>query len=145
MVVQANTKRQGSKPRKPAKPYPDFPLFAHATGRWAKKIRGKLHYFGRWSEADAALAKYLDQRDALHAGRTPRATGDGLTLHQLCNRFCEAKERQADAGDITWRSFRDYHATCKSILGAFGKERLVDDLRADDFEALRASLAKRLN
>jgi integrase len=130
---------------KPAKPYEGFPLFPHASRRWAKKIRGKFHYFGKWDDPDAALARYLDQRDALHAGRTPRVASDGLTLHQLCNRFCEAKERQSDAGDIARRSFLDYHATCKVVLAAFGKTRLVDDIAADDFEALRAAFAKRLN
>ena len=35
-----------SHPGKPSKPYPEYPLYAHATKRWAKRIRGVIHYFG---------------------------------------------------------------------------------------------------
>jgi integrase len=62
----------------------------------------------------------------------------------LCNRFLSAKMKLRDAGELKERTFRDYHAMCAKLIGAFGKTRLVDDLRADDFEALRAKLSKAL-
>ena len=97
MAVKSTTNRTRNKP---AKPYPDFPLFAHATRRWAKKIRGKFYYFGPWDDPDAALQKYLDQRNDLHAGRTPREVTDGLTVRDLCNRFLSTKKLLLEAGEI---------------------------------------------
>ena len=43
---------------KPEKPHPDCPLLPHATKRWAKKVKGKLHYFGPWRDPDGALAEW---------------------------------------------------------------------------------------
>jgi hypothetical protein len=57
---------------KPSKPYPDFTLFPYATKRWAKKIRGKLRYFGPWSDPHKALEKNQKEKEELHSGRKPR-------------------------------------------------------------------------
>src|ERR1700679_2754485 len=103
---------QSTSPRKPAKPYPDFPLFPHATKRWAKKIRGKLHYFGPWADPDAALKLYLAQKDALHAGRKPREESDGTTVKDMCNAFLIAKQALVDSGELTNRSWQDYKDAC---------------------------------
>jgi integrase len=130
---------------KPEKPYPDFALFPHASGRWAKKVRGKLHYFGRWDrgvDPMVALQAWKDQEEDLRAGRVPRVKDKGLTLEQLSDRFLTTKRRLRDNGEIVPRSFLDYYQTCRRLVQFFGKSRLVSDLAADDFEQYRAALAK---
>lgn len=128
------------------KPRPDFPLFPHATGRWAKKVLGKLEYFGKVAndpKGEKAYAQWLDDKDELLAGRKPRRKMQGgLTVEQLCVRFLTAKENRRDAGELSADSFSDYLRACKIISATFGRKRLVDDLRAEDFESLRASLSK---
>jgi integrase len=128
---------------RPAKPSPTFPLFAHATGRWAKKIRGKLHYFGPWDDPDGALDSYLRQKDALHAGRKPRPEADGLTVKHLANAFLNAKQAKVDAGELSPRTWLKYKEVAALLVGQFGKARPVADLGPDDFAALRRLMTRR--
>jgi integrase len=130
-------------PGKPAKPRPDFPLFPHATGRWAKKIRGKLHYFGPWADPDAALAKYLAEKDDLLAGRKPRPELEGVTVKDLANAFLNAKQALVDGGELSPRTWADYKQVCDLVVAHFSKGRLAADLDPDDFAALRNKVAKK--
>jgi integrase len=128
---------------KPSKPYPDFPLFPHATRRWAKKVRGKLHYFGPWDDPDGALTRYLEQRDDLHAGRKPRpSAGAGLTVKELANAFLNRKRELLEAGELAPRTWGDYKDACDLLVSHFGKGRLVEDIGPDDFAGLRAKMAR---
>jgi integrase len=126
---------------RPAKPYPEFPLRAHATGYWCKKIRGRLHYFGRWDDPDGALAKYNEQKDDLHAGRTPRPAHDALIIGDVVNAFLNEKKARVETGELGQRTWDEYKVACDMIVTAFGKRRRVADLGPEDFQALRKRLA----
>ena len=141
-MAKSTTKKSADKP---PKPYADFPLFPHATGRWAKKIWGKLHYFGPWDNWQAALTLYQKQAGDLHAGRKPREEVDGLTVQDLGDRFLASKRHLVDTREIVERTLEDYEKTCERVIEAFGARRLVDDLGPDDFEALRKQPRKPAN
>lgn len=126
---------------KPAKPYPDFPLTPHPTGRWCKKILGRLHYFGPLADPDGALAKYLEQKQRLHAGLTTSDNHEVLTVYRLCAKFLATKKVMRDAGELSVHSWADYARVCNRLVKAFGKGRQVADLRPEDFERLRTKMA----
>jgi len=127
---------------KPAKPHKDYPLFAHNSGRWCKKVKGRFIYLGPWNDPDGALRNWLDEKDYIlaHGCRPPEGLG-GSTIRDLCNRFLTAKETSKDVGEITERTFNDYHRTCQILVKHFGKERSLSSLIPADFEKLRSSLA----
>jgi integrase len=127
--------------QRPKKPYPKFPLFPHASGQWAKTIKGKHYYFGAWENPQAAEAKFDRERDDLYAGRTP-SNGEGLTLTKLVNHFLTNKQRMVDSGELGQDSFADYHRNCAKVLKVLGKNTHVENLRPTDFEKLRANFAK---
>lgn len=145
-MAKSTTAKRSGKSARPPKPYPDFPLFPHASGRWAKKIRGQFEYFGSWVEdptGEAAGKLWVEQREDLLAGRRPRQVSTaGVTVKVLCDSFLTAKEQLVQTGELTQRSFQDYFATCKRLADAFGRGRPVDDLASDDFRELRAALGK---
>jgi integrase len=134
---------RAGKTARPSKPHPDFPLFPHATRRWAKKIRGKLHYFGPWDDPDGALSSYLEQKDDLHAGRKPRSDPETLTVKDVVNAFLNSKTALLDAGELSPRTWADYKRVCDSLVSHFGKQRVVSDLYPEDFAQLRNKAAKK--
>jgi integrase len=128
----------------PAKPYPGFPLFAHANGQWAKKIRGKLHYFGPWTDYQAALTRYLKAKDDLEAGRRPPspASADTLTVEQMVCLFLTERKLHVESGELdaqTWTTYEDYG---KRLCRVLGKDTPVASLTPDDFRRYRTDLQK---
>jgi integrase len=131
---------------KPSKPRPDFPLFPHASGRWAKKIRQQFCYFGKVADDPrgvAALAIWLRDKDELLAGRKPRGAREGLTIKGLVNEFLNAKRHLLDTRELSARMFADWYAACEAITAEYGTARFVDDLLPADFDGLRRKLEKR--
>ena len=62
--------------------HPDFPLLPLGDPdqpnklRWCKKVRGRLHYFGKVAndpKGERALDVWIRDKDGLIAGRTPRS------------------------------------------------------------------------
>jgi integrase len=128
---------------KPEKPRPDWPLTPHPNGQWSKKLRKRVYYFGPWNDPDGALKRYLDTRDDLLAGRTPRARNDDrATLLTLSNEFLTLKQHKVDTGELSPRTFGEYKTTCQRLMDVLGKHIVVEEIQPQDLLKVRKSLSK---
>lgn len=130
--------------KKPAKPE-GSPLYPHPSGKWAKKIKGKIRYFGRWDDHDAALAEYERTREAHEAGRDPSVIDpDSFTVEDACNYYLESCEDRVNRNDLAPRTFADSKLTCKSMVAMLGRDSAVLKLEPQDFRrAINTIAAKR--
>ncbi|MBI2807311.1 MAG: tyrosine-type recombinase/integrase [Planctomycetes bacterium] len=114
---------------------------------WAKKIKTKLVYFTSWRvdpTGAAALEQFEREWPYLKKGETPPPIelGDGCRLHQLVNQFLASKDGRLKTGGLSTRTFQQYYQSCARLIAHFGRERLVGDLRPNDFRAYRVKLAE---
>lgn len=135
-MTHSSPRRSAAKPSVPA----GFPLWWHPSGRWAKKVRGRAHYFGR--DPDAALAEWLRVKDYLLAGRRPPAAGNVTTVAGVAEAFLNSRHRKLDAGELTKATLQGYVTTMSRMVQAFGRDRPAGDLGPEDFAELRADFAR---
>lgn len=129
---------------KPKKPYPNFPCYAHPSGQWAFKCKGKTYYAGPWSDPDAAVRCFNEWRPLILQGIDPRrmepvVRPGTLTVKQLCNQFLQNREQAVRDGEMTDRMFASYVAEAKRICDVLGRDTLVEKLASADFVRLRES------
>jgi integrase len=102
-------------------PHPAFALSPHGSGKWQKRVRGKLVYFGNWARRDngklvpvpgwgwdEAEREYLRQAADLKAGRVPGSgVGPGpagATVAEVCNQFLTEMLRRLGLTDAEIRA-----------------------------------------
>jgi integrase len=144
---------------KPKKPRKDFPLSPHGSGKWQKKIGGKLYYLGRWAkreegqlvrvendgwrEAEREYNKWLYQR--LHGHKQLSEADATMSIGKLCNMFLAMKKDAVEVGKLSPSTFTDYKQATDLIAATFDSKRLVVTLGPLDFQSLRSKMDKRWN
>lgn len=151
MGTKPVTKPGNSKNRisKPEKPYSGFPLFASANGQWAKKVKGRLYYFGTWKadpKGEAAMKDWDARREGILAGL------DGLraaptkavaTLGSLGALYLEDKRQRMLSHTLSPRTYRDLLVEIPAFVSKAGPNAEVAAMGPSYFAAYGKALIER--
>lgn len=130
--------------KKPSKPRKDFPLYAHASGKWAKKIKGKLYYFGKWDDPHASLREYLERLPYITAG-VPFKSGSRITVDDLNKAYLESLTSKRQGEVVGVRHLNDMRRTCRDFAEHVGGGRDIASLGPQDFTRIYKEISRSLS
>ena len=132
---------------RPDRPYAKFPLSAHKTGQWKKRVGGKDLYFGRWYDADAgrrwgsldqvdpsgrmwraALEEYNTFARRQSDDRLMAAKSSDVAIEVVALAFLTAEHDRLDAGDIKPRTYGGHRDALKRLLDGIGRDVTIAQL-----------------
>ena len=122
-----------------------FPLTLHSTGQFCKKIKGKMHYFGK--DKKQALERYLEQAAFLHNGKAKmfKATNCIMALKSLCSIYLQHQQAKAASAEITIRHHADQISCLKKFISFIGQHRKIDEISTLDLQNYKRKLKRAYN
>ena len=131
----ATKQKRSTKPKRPKKPTPTFPLFAHANGQWAKTISGEAVYFGPWSDPEAAQQAYFEYIGFEYIG-TAEPKAKQVTVREVVNAFLTLKEDKVNAGTLAPRTLERYKTTTDTFTASVGLSKPFQAITEADLRYL---------
>ena len=122
-----------------------FPLTHHSTGQYCKKIKGKMHYFGK--DKKQALERYLEQAAFLHNGKAKmfKNINGNMTLKSLCNIYLQHQQAKAASAEITIRHHADQISCLKKFMSFIGQHRKIDEISTLNLQNYKRKLKRAYN
>ncbi|MHC4187757.1 MAG: tyrosine-type recombinase/integrase, partial [Planctomycetota bacterium] len=122
-----------------------FPLTLHSTGQYCKKIKGKMHYFGK--DRRQALERYLEQAAFLHNGKAKMlsTTNGNMTLKSLCKIYLQHQQAKAASAEITVRHYADQSSCLRKFMSFIGQHRRINEISTLDLQNYRRKLKRAYN
>lgn len=104
-------------------------MYAHSNGQWAKRINGRIIYFGAWGDPDGALAVWRESEEWLYSTKgSPEVTVD-----EIFNRWLGDQHSRVGAkkNAISTRTYQSYKETARYMLDKLGRSTTVRQLYYD--------------
>jgi integrase len=114
-------------------------LFQHSNGQWAKKVKGKLRYFG--TDLDVALKRWATEKDHWLAGMVPPRVDHNPSLAELANLYLDHCKKEVLAGEVRADQPSRAKETIARLIGSVGQDARLHLITPQHWWKFREDLA----